>query len=377
MAERKDIVEPCAPQFYPQITLKQVASQVVEHTLYFASGVYLYALNAGTGALKWGLSIKKAPFKSTTLPDGMIFTGPPPLDSLVGLAAQQDRVFVSSLNSFVYALVAVDGTIIWQHEIDLASGMPTIAGETIYVPSSTIYALNTKDGVERWNLSTKGVVTSVPVIVDNTLYIGSYDNNIYALDIENGQARWTYQTDGRVYIDPIVDQGTVYAGAGNDGPCLLALDAQSGELKWQNSVFVDSMSQLLVHEGLLYVCQRDHLVGLDPKNGRPVWKYPGINNASLLASRHTLYVAASSGDVYAFDCTRHRLLWRQKLRTLTIGQPSHMKLIADELYVGFNEHGRGQHGTVHAINVLTGSEDWSASAEWVNALDVNEHVPSM
>jgi hypothetical protein len=41
-----------------------------------------------------------------------------------------------------------------------------------------------------------------------------------------------------------------------------------------------------------------------------------------------------------------------------------MKLLDDELYVGFNELGHNQAAGIHAINTHTGTENRSAIVRW-------------
>jgi outer membrane protein assembly factor BamB len=371
---RKDVIKPCAQQFHPQTSLKHTVTQAMSQRLYFLSGVHLYALNAGNGALQWCLLISNA--QSHESQEAALFGAfspapPPPPDGLVGLAVQNNRVFVTTLNSSTYAFTADSGKMIWQHNTGVANGIPTVSGDTLYVPSGTIYALSTQDGSERWSYPTQDVVTSMPVIVNDTLYTGSYGNAVYALDTASGKARWIYHTDGRVYVAPSVDHGVVYAGIGDDGPRLFAIDAQSGKLIWHTNTLIDSMTQLVVADGLLYTSQNNSLVGLNPQNGEVIWHYDGIHGATLLANGHVLYATSDSGDLYAFETQTHTLIWHEKLRALGAGEATRMKLIGDELYVGFNDLGRNQFASIHAINTQVGSEDWSTKVNWnVSTLDI-------
>src|SRR5260370_7085999 len=107
---------------------------------------------------------------------------------------------------------------IWQHNTGSVNGIPTISGDTIYVPSDTIYALSTQDGSERWSYPTQDVVTSMPVIVNDTLYTGSYGNAVYALDTPSGKARCTYHTHRRVYVAPTLHPPLVYAAISHEVP---------------------------------------------------------------------------------------------------------------------------------------------------------------
>lgn len=367
----KDVIKPCSQQFHPQTSLKHAATQVKGQHLYFLSGVHLYALNADNGSLQWCLLISNPlshESQETTILGAL---PPPPPDGLVGLAVQKDRVFVTTLTASTYAFTADTGKMLWQHNTGFANGIPTISGDTIYVPSGSIYALSTQDGKERWSYLTQDVVSSMPVIVNNTLYTGSYGNAIYALDTASGKTRWMYHTDGRVYVAPIVDRGVVYAGIGDDGPRLFAIDAQSGKLIWHTDTLIDSMTQLLVADGLLYTSQNNSLVGLNPHNGQVIWHYDGLHGATLLSNEHVLYATSDSGDLYAFDTKTQTLRWHQKLRTLGAGEVTRLKMIGNELFVGFNDVGQNQFASIHAINTQTGNEDWSTKVNWnVSTLDL-------
>ena len=214
-------------------------------------------------------------------------------------------------------------------------------------------------------------MTSMPVIVQDTLYAGSYDNAVYALDTASGATRWIYEGDGRVYVAPIVDQEVVYAGIGNAGPRICALDAASGQLLWKTATTTDTGAQLLVADGLLYTSDWSGLIGLDPRNSTLVWRYRGLRGVSVLASGSVLYVAANSddlyaadqsGNLYAFDMPTHQLLWQVTLRPRAAGPATRLKLLGEELYVGFSgPGGRDPFSSIHAVNAQTGREDWSAT----------------
>ena len=177
-----------------------------------------------------------------------------------------------------------------------------------------------------------------------------------------------------------MDQGVVYAGIGDEGVRIFALEAQSGKLLWQSTTTISAMAHLLIADGVLYTSERIsdrmsvrfNLVGLDPRNGTVIWQHSGVDNVSLLVHSHVLYAASALGDLYAFDTQTRQLLWQQTVRTRA-GAVSRMKLLGDELYVGFNGLGEyeDQFVSIHAINTLTGGEDWSATVRWnVGTLDL-------
>lgn len=84
---------------------------------------------------------------------------------------------------------------------------------------------------QKWKFQTGGPVKSSPIVVDGTLYVGSWDGHIYALDAQTGQERWKFETGGRVSGSATVMGGICYM-ASEDGK-LYALDARTGEKRWE------------------------------------------------------------------------------------------------------------------------------------------------
>src|SRR5258708_13395566 len=115
---RKDVINPFAPQFHPQTTLKHTVTQAMAQRLYFLSGVHLYALNAGNGALDWCLLISNAQShlsQEAALLRAFSPAPPAPPDGLVGLAVQKNKAFVTTPNFSPYAFTSDPGKTILQH----------------------------------------------------------------------------------------------------------------------------------------------------------------------------------------------------------------------------------------------------------------------
>lgn len=65
---------------------------------------------------------------------------------------------------------------------------------------------------EQWTHDTGKAVLSSPAVVDNTVYIGSWDNSVYALNAADGTEQWTYETGDDVFSSPAAIDDTVYIG---------------------------------------------------------------------------------------------------------------------------------------------------------------------
>jgi outer membrane protein assembly factor BamB len=117
---------------------------------------------------------------------------------------------------------------------------PTVADGTVYVGShdGTLYAVNAQTGEHEWRFTEpSGKIHSSPTVADGTVYVGTdeytetdtrgapeRDGTLYAVDAETGQKKWGFtEPHDLVRSSPVVVEGTVYFGS-YDGN-LYAVDA--------------------------------------------------------------------------------------------------------------------------------------------------------
>ena len=224
---------------------------VVGGTVYVGSfDGSVYALDAADGTEQWAFETGEPIASSPVVADGTVYIGSNDntvyaLDAADGAeqwtfetggsvqsspAVVDGTVYIGSWDSNVYALDAVDGTEQWAFEIeggaDISSSAAVMDG-TVYVGgggSGNVYALDAGDGVEQWRWET-GTVYSSPAVVNDTVFIGSYDGTVYALDASVGpdaelnpfRERWNIETNDEVWSSPAVVDGTVYVGSKDNG----------------------------------------------------------------------------------------------------------------------------------------------------------------
>jgi outer membrane protein assembly factor BamB len=97
--------------------------------------------------------------------------------------------------------------------------------------------------LRQWAFATGGGIAAQPVVVDGTVYVGSWDGNEYAIDAATGGLRWktflgVIDSGGRCTPNVIgvtstatVQDGVVYVGGGDD--FWYALDASTGAVRWK------------------------------------------------------------------------------------------------------------------------------------------------
>jgi polyvinyl alcohol dehydrogenase (cytochrome) len=147
---------------------------------------------------------------------------------------------------------------------------------------------------QKWVFETGGDVSSMPIVVGNVVYFGSWDGKEYAVDAATGKELWHYDCEvssrsGAAYGDGLLFFGDI---AGR----LYALDAKTGSFKWK--VKIDphkdtvATSSPIYHNGRVYIGVSSHEEGAimkdrnyqcctfrggvaayDAKTGKQIWRY--------------------------------------------------------------------------------------------------------
>ena len=133
-------------------------------------------------------------------------------------------------------------------EATSAGGLIFFGGE-----DGRVRAVDAETGALRWTFSTAGIVKYPPTIADGRAYVGSGDGHVYCLEAATGRLLWrfraapvernlmvygTLSSTWPVNTGVLVQDGTAYFAAGivdHDGTYVYAIDARTGELRWQNN----------------------------------------------------------------------------------------------------------------------------------------------
>jgi outer membrane protein assembly factor BamB len=156
---------------------------------------------------------------------------------------------------------------------------------------------------------------STPLIVGNRLFAASSRSELFALDKTTGKRIWSHDfvkefnapLTGRGYSgSPLLYNNTIIMTMGGPNQAVAAFDQASGKLLWKNGYFVwapaspilidvDKQPQLVVFGG-------DVVAGMDPANGRELWRHPhktdwGLNISTpvWVADQHLLLVSSAYG----------------------------------------------------------------------------------
>lgn len=168
------------------------------------------------------------------------------------------------------------------------------------------------------------MVETSPLLVDGTLYFGTWDHKLIALDVRDAthpRVKWTFDADSEIDSSPAYADGRVFFGT-NSGH-VYALAARDGHELWQATS--DS----------------------SPIYGRQYF-YAG---PTLAFDR--VYIGNTDGTLYVFDQSTGRLSWKRHAGTYIYTAAA---IWRREVIIGTYD------GHLIAYDALTGAERWSRTA---------------
>ena len=155
------------------------------------------------------------------------------------------------------------------------------------------------EGRPVWSVDLGPPTRSVPVIVDNIIYIGG-DFKLIALDAHTGHNLWETPTTGPVHTSPAVAGNRLYIGLQDWR--VLALDRHTGATLWEFTMQDGVAGSASVAQGMVYIGSMDgFLYALDAATGTLIWKFKTQEQALSppAIDAGTLFLSSTDGSLYA------------------------------------------------------------------------------
>jgi outer membrane protein assembly factor BamB len=237
-----------------------------------------------------------------------------------------------------------------------------------------IRALSIHNGSQRWSRtfsSGDGYFPSLGDVANGVVYAAD-DNELLALDATTGRLLWQQPFDAnQTFLPPVIMDGVLYDnayGAENGPSAVYAINPANGRELWQTGEFgptASTLNETIATEanGLVYYGSVDgSIYAVSARNGAPVWntsmKY--AVNAAPVVVNGVVYVGGAPengvdpntypGEVLALDAATGKQLWSYVLPS--VGYDGVYPLIAagGVIYV---ETGTGY---IYTVNSTTGSQ---------------------
>lgn len=250
---------------------------------------HLYAFDLAAGKVLWRTRVGKDFVKSAPC-----------------LSEDGKTVFIGGDDGVLYAVDAGTGTVAWTYKLGgQIEGGPALGQGMVCVTNDkgTVAAVDLKTQAEVWKMATKGEIRGTPLVIGDTLYVGTRNNDsLFALDLKDGKTRWKTELPGSVPGGPVACGPDVCVGT-DDGSCVL-VDGSSGTVKWTWKGPSVTKVGTGCSDGVVYWAGQDGtLAAIDAAKGetRWTWKAPGKLSAAPVVAGGLVLVGAEDDCLYAIQ----------------------------------------------------------------------------
>ena len=236
-------------------------------------------------------------------------------------------LYAADAKGRVVAMDRETGKIHWQVKLkEPLSGAVGAGGGRVMLGTldGAVITLDENDGSELWRAQVSSEVLAPPQTNGDIVVVQSQDDKLVALDIGTGEQRWMYESSlpvltVRGHSTPVVSLHRVYAGLASGR--VVALDAANGIALWEQRVaqpqgrselerMVDIDGHLLLDDDTLYAATyQGNLVALDAQSGNIRWQRPASTHGGPGTGFGSVYLSQADGSVEAFDRNRATPLW--------------------------------------------------------------------
>jgi len=245
----------------------------------------------------------------------------------------------------------------WQmRTTDFIDSSPIVVDDTVYIGSAdgNLYAFEYDTGHEKWRFKTDGAIESSPAYYNGLVIVGSNDNNTYAVNATTGAKAWQYNTSGKVYSSPRTAGSTAYFGS-TDGS-VYALDARDGTYLWSFSAGDKIYSSPAIAAGIAYIgCNDGRMYALNSTNGNKLWEFQtgGAVFSSPKVANNVVYFGSYDAKAYAVDAFTGMKKWEYATGDKITASP---ELGRGIVWIGSTD------GKLYAFNAFNGQLVWTFAA---------------
>ena len=253
------------------------------------------------------------------------------------------RVYLAQGRGRFFSIDAESGDVVWEKQFseNCTAASPTVYEGLVFQPylpapcnygsrdaTGFLVAMDAASGKERWRFPVSS--ESTPLVVDGTVYVGSWDGRLYALNARTGKQRWAFDAGEELNSAAAYADGVVYIGS--DGSQVFAVDAATGAERWRAAGFSRGQREYFyatptVAYGRVFIGNTDGMVyAFGATSGKLLWAQSAGTYVYSAAAvwRQTVYVGSYDGNFYALDAATGDVRWTYDSPASIHGAPTVM-----------------------------------------------------
>lgn len=249
----------------------------------------IYGVDAASGKLRWKVHTRRPVVSAVT--------------------TDKNVAYVGGSDSTFRAIDVTDGRIVWEnHDVcGYVETKPLVTNDLVLFGAwdNSVYALDKQSGLLRWKWTTcaeKGMHYSPAAVwlveAHNKVFLVDPERAMTALDIRTGDMLWrTYQSKVRESIGLSADKRRIYAKTMQDSVVCYATDTPSAHEIWASNVgfgYEHATVMLTEKDGVVFSSTKNGLIfAVDARTGRVYWKHKIgntlVNTVVPLSKTEVLY----------------------------------------------------------------------------------------
>ncbi len=249
---------------------------------------------------------------------------------IVGTPAVSEGIVVfGSADCKIYGLDAQNGNLLWTVEAaEPVLGAVTIENGIAYIGASdhTFRAVNIRTGEVKWAFAgVRGYIETKPLVTDNKVIFGAWDNTLYALNKADGKELWKW-TGGltRMHFSPaavwpVAADGKVFIT--DPQRAMTAIDIETGNTVWRTfqSMVRETIGLSEDKERIYSKTMNDSIVCYSTKGNQPhkLWAsnvgFDYEHAPSMQVEKNgVVFGSTKEGLIFALEAATGEVLWKHK-----------------------------------------------------------------
>ena len=192
-----------------------------------------------------------------------------------------DTTIYFGSGGYIFAVSLTDGYMKWKYQTgDVVHTRPAVSMGKVYAGSfdGNLYCLDVRTGNLVWKFKTtghsyfpKGEVMGDPVAAGGMVFASARDYNVYALDVRGGYCNWLKQFPKGWALPVTLNDSVVYVGSSDDRQ-LFALDFLTGREVWKADAGFNILGGCAIGSRIGYFgTLAGKLHGIDLTTGKIIW----------------------------------------------------------------------------------------------------------